>query len=50
MAIMHLEAITVGSSNTSVVDMYRLSGCKIVEHWDVLQTMETGVFNPHPYL
>ena len=49
MAIIHLEAVNTGSGNTSVVDMYRMSGCKIVEHWDVLQSMEAGVINPHPY-
>jgi len=33
----------------TVVDLYRLSHGKIVEHWDVLQPIDAQTVNPHPY-
>lgn len=33
----------------TVVDLYRLSHGKIVEHWDVLQPIEAQTVNSHPY-
>jgi len=32
----------------AVVDLFRLAGGKIVEHWDVLQPVPTDCVNPHP--
>ncbi|KAE8165714.1 hypothetical protein BDV40DRAFT_297121 [Aspergillus tamarii] len=46
--LVHVKAVTPGQNDTAVMDMYRFEGLKIVEHWDVLQTMTTGV-NPHPF-
>jgi len=31
----------------AVVDLFRLEGDKIVEHWDVLQPMPKSAINPH---
>ena len=33
----------------AVADIYRLSHGRIVEHWDVLQPIQTETVNPHPY-
>ncbi|KAH0359700.1 hypothetical protein KCU65_g9801, partial [Aureobasidium melanogenum] len=51
MVIIHLEASNTSGNTTSktdVVDMYRLVGTCIVEHWDVLQA-ETASINPLAY-
>ncbi len=48
-AVIHLhgrgDAATAGAA---VADIYRLKDGKIVEHWDVLQSMPTKSANPHP--
>ncbi|OGM44110.1 hypothetical protein ABOM_007283 [Aspergillus bombycis] len=46
--LVHVKAVTPGQNDTAVMDMYRFEGLKIVEHWDVLQTMTAGI-NPHPF-
>ncbi|KAE8325448.1 hypothetical protein BDV39DRAFT_206986 [Aspergillus sergii] len=46
--LVHIKAVTPGQNDTAVMDMYRFEGLKIVEHWDVLQTMSAGI-NPHPF-
>ncbi|KNG86284.1 hypothetical protein ANOM_005936 [Aspergillus nomiae NRRL 13137] len=46
--LVHVKSVTPGQNDTAVMDMYRFEGLKIVEHWDVLQTMTAGV-NPHPF-
>ena len=50
--VMHLEATNTSgnsSSKTTVVDMYRLQGTCIVEHWDVLQEGSASAINPLAY-
>lgn len=52
MAIMHLEATTTSGNatmKTDVVDMYRLQGTCVVEHWDVLQQESANASNPLAY-
>lgn len=48
-AAIHLHAIAPDMPRgTSVVDMFRLEGGRIVEHWDVLQPVPAESKNPHP--
>ncbi len=48
-AAIHLHAISPDTPRgTSVVDMFRLEGGHIVEHWDVLQPVPAESKNPHP--
>lgn len=52
MVIIHLEALNTSGNQTTktdVVDMYRLIGTCIVEHWDVLQAESTTAVNPLAY-
>ena len=52
MVIIHLEASNTSGNQTTktdVVDMYRLIGTCIVEHWDVLQAESTTAVNPLAY-
>ncbi|KAI5237584.1 hypothetical protein E4T42_09174 [Aureobasidium subglaciale] len=52
MVIIHLEALNTSSNQTmktDVVDMYRVVGTCIVEHWDVLQAEESNPENPLAY-
>jgi predicted SnoaL-like aldol condensation-catalyzing enzyme len=37
-----------GERGGSVVDLYRLDGGKIVEHWDVMQPVPESAVNPRP--
>jgi len=49
MAVIHLRArLTPDSRGLAVVDMYRIKGGRIVEHWDVLQPVPEHSANPHP--
>jgi predicted SnoaL-like aldol condensation-catalyzing enzyme len=49
LAVIHLMGRTDPSTaGAAVVDIYRLDGGKIVEHWDVLQPMPASARNPHP--
>jgi predicted SnoaL-like aldol condensation-catalyzing enzyme len=48
-AAIHLHAIAPDTPRgTAVVDLFRLEGGKIVEHWDVLQSVPPESKNPHP--
>jgi predicted SnoaL-like aldol condensation-catalyzing enzyme len=48
-AAIHLHALSPDMPRgTSVVDMFRLEGGRIVEHWDVLQPVPPDSKNPHP--
>jgi predicted SnoaL-like aldol condensation-catalyzing enzyme len=48
-AAIHLHAISPDTPRgTSVVDMFRLEGGRIVEHWDVLQPVPAESKNAHP--
>lgn len=52
MVVVHLEATNTGGSATTktvVIDMYRLEGSCIVEHWDVLQPESADATNPLAY-
>lgn len=52
MVIIHLEASNTSGNQTSktdVVDMYRVIGTCIVEHWDVLQQESSTAINPLAY-
>lgn len=48
-AVVHLFARSAaGERGGSVMDMFRLKNGKIVEHWDVLQSVPEKSANPHP--
>jgi hypothetical protein len=50
MAMIHLHGrLSPDSPGGAVADIYRLKDGKIVEHWDVLQPIQTQSVNPHPY-
>lgn len=49
MAVVHLHARSSSEERGgSVMDMFRLDRGKIVEHWDVLQTVPETSANSHP--
>lgn len=49
LAAVHLHGrFSPDSPGGAVVDLFRLEGGKIVEHWDVLQPVPQGCVNPHP--
>lgn len=49
-AVIHLHGRTGPDGNGgTVADFYRLKNGRIVEHWDVLQPIESKTVNPHPY-
>ena len=48
-ALIHIKASFPGRPVAAVADIYRLEGGKVVEHWDVLQSMpDTPPQNAHP--
>lgn len=48
-AVIHLHGQPdPASRGGAVADIYRLSGGRIVEHWDVLQAVPEHAINPHP--
>lgn len=49
LAVIHLHGrARADQAGGAVTDIYRLANGKIVEHWDVLQSMPTASKNPHP--
>ncbi|MFC0686582.1 nuclear transport factor 2 family protein [Novosphingobium clariflavum] len=50
MAMIHLHGRpSPDNPGGTVADIYRLKDGRIVEHWDVLQPIQTKTVNPHPY-
>lgn len=50
MAMIHLRGRpSPDKPGGAVADIYRLANGRIVEHWDVLQPIQTDTVNPHPY-
>lgn len=50
MAVIHLRGRSSPQERGgAVADIYRLSGGKIVEHWDVIQPIAETTVSPHPY-
>jgi len=50
MAMIHLRGRpSPDNPGGAVADIYRLKDGRIVEHWDVLQPIQTQTVNPHPY-
>jgi predicted SnoaL-like aldol condensation-catalyzing enzyme len=48
LAMVHVRASRPGSPDAAVADIYRFSGGRIVEHWDVLQPMPANPVHDHP--
>lgn len=49
LAVVHILArLKKADRGLAVVDIYRLEGGKIVEHWDVVQPIPEKSANPHP--
>lgn len=44
----HLHGYRDGEPGGAIVDLYRVEGDRIVEHWDVIQPMPATSANPHP--
>jgi predicted SnoaL-like aldol condensation-catalyzing enzyme len=45
-ALIHIRATRPGAPAASVADIYRLEDGKVVEHWDVLQSVPADAVNP----
>jgi predicted SnoaL-like aldol condensation-catalyzing enzyme len=41
----HMQLTLAGGANMAVMDMFRLEGGKIVEHWDVIQEVPVEAHN-----
>ncbi len=48
LAMVHVRAIRPGMPDAAVADIYRFDGGRIVEHWDVLQTVPADPAHDHP--
>lgn len=45
---LHIRSKQPNGDFNAVVDIFRVEGDKIVEHWDVIQTVPKESANPHP--
>jgi predicted SnoaL-like aldol condensation-catalyzing enzyme len=48
--VIHLHGYRDGQRGGAVMDLYRVDGGKIVEHWDVIQPIPETARNDHPLL
>jgi predicted SnoaL-like aldol condensation-catalyzing enzyme len=48
LAMVHVRASRPGAPDAAVADLYRFSGGRIVEHWDVLQPVPANPVHDHP--
>jgi predicted SnoaL-like aldol condensation-catalyzing enzyme len=48
--VIHLHGYRCGQRGGAVMDMYRVDGGQIVEHWDVIQPIPETAQNDHPLL
>lgn len=48
LAMVHVRASFPGRPDAAVADIYRFSGGRIVEHWDVLQPVPDSPVHDHP--
>ena len=49
MAVLLIHGEVGESTRFAVVDVYRIDGDRIVEHWDVNQTFPEAIRNDHPF-
>jgi len=44
---LHVHSVLVpGTSGRNIVDIFRVDGGKVVEHWDVIQDIPEALFPP----
>ncbi|MET0885404.1 MAG: nuclear transport factor 2 family protein [Mycetocola sp.] len=48
LAMVHVKASRPGAADAAVADIYRFESGRIVEHWDVLQTVPAQAAHDHP--
>ena len=48
--VIHLHGYHGDQRGGAVMDLYRVAGGKIVEHWDVIQPIPETAHNDHPLL
>ncbi|MCI9871340.1 nuclear transport factor 2 family protein [Arthrobacter humicola] len=48
LALVHVRASGPGRPDAAVADIYRFENGRIVEHWDVLQTVPEDPVHDHP--
>lgn len=48
-AVLHTHRIQPNTTDKAIVDIFRLNGTCITEHWDVQQTMVPSTINPIAY-
>jgi predicted SnoaL-like aldol condensation-catalyzing enzyme len=48
LAMVHVKASRPGRPDAAVADIYRFADGKLVEHWDVLQTVPNAPAHDHP--
>lgn len=48
LAVVHVRASRPGAPDAAVADFYRVANGRVVEHWDVLQSVPPTAANAHP--